>query len=168
MRDAPPPPLILASISPRRRQLLARLAIPFEVVPSGFDESGIDHGDPVHFAREAARCKCLDVARRMPDSVVIGSDTVVCFRDDDGPWRILGKPADEADARRMLSELSGRTHRVVTGVAVAHRGMIDTQSVASDVRFRHLEEGEIAEYVATGEPMDKAGAYGIQDLGVAW
>ena len=159
------PRLILASSSPRRRELLALLELPYEVVPSRYEEPVDPEGrDPAEWALHLAREKAREVADRHPGAVVIGADTVVALED-----RVYGKPADAEDARRMLRELSGRAHRVFTGVAVADgrtapatlRGF----STGTEVRFRSLQEAEIAAYVATGEPMDKAGAYAIQGHG---
>jgi septum formation protein len=167
------PDLILASASPRRRELLALLGLPFEVVPSAYEERLPDrHPDPAALAEHLATEKALDVARSRPDAVVIGADTIVALGD-----RVYGKPAGAAGAERMLWELSGKTHVVVTGVALAGgqrakgRGQrvagheIHAFSVTTEVTFRALEEAEIRAYAATGEPMDKAGAYAIQGYG---
>lgn len=161
------PRLVLASASPRRSDLLRTLGLPFDVVPSAFDEEAIETHDPETFARLAARGKCLDVARRLDtDAVTIGSDTVVCYQDAPDMWRILGKPRDADDARAMLRALSGRMHRVITAVAVSPPSREPVvRADAADVQFRELSEHRIDEYVRTGEPLDKAGAYGIQGGG---
>ena len=163
------PPLVLASISPRRRELLGSLGIPFEIIPSGVDESRLQAPTPREFAILAAKEKCLDVARRQSSgTIVVAADTIVCVPNDSQPGEtILGKPSGPEEARAMLGRLSGRTHRVITGVAVqTSRGEILTDTEETLVRFRPLSAEEIADYVATGEPLDKAGAYGAQGLGV--
>ena len=117
---------------------------------------------PTEWVKTLARGKAMEVARRHPDALVIGADTAVLVDDE-----MMGKPKDPADARRMLRRLSGRTHRVVTGVALCHlsRGYDVVEVESTDVTFGPLTDDEIARYVATGEPMDKAGAYGIQGFG---
>lgn len=160
MSDAPQ--LVLASRSPRRSELLQRLGVEFEVIAADVDESYIDHEMPADHAERLAREKAWEVAHDRPDALVIGSDTIVVLRND-----VLGKPRDEADAVRMLGRLSGRDHEVHTGVAVAHDGRIESTVERVRVHFRDLDEGEARAYVATGEPLDKAGAYGIQGYGSA-
>jgi len=185
------PPLILASISPRRHELLALLGIPFRVVASLADESRIRARTPREFAVRAACEKCLDVVERTGRScVVIGADTVVCFGPDDplnpgtpqaraglpnGVWRgeggavsgMLGKPSGPEEAAGMLSLLSGRAHTVITAVAVWKPGDAAprAESETSRVTFRSLDKKRIDDYVATVEPLDKAGAYGAQGHG---
>ena len=150
--------LILASGSPRRKELLARTGRTFRVVVSDADENAPKDMVPVDVAMHNARAKALAVASGQPASAtVIGADTIVVL---DG--RVFGKPLDERDARRMLRELSGKTHQVITGVALAHEGNCETFAEITDVCFRELSDEEITVYVATGEPLDKAGAYGIQ------
>lgn len=150
--------LILASGSPRRKELLARTGRTFRVVVSDADEIAPKDMAPVDVAMHNARAKALAVASGQPASAtVIGADTIVVL---DG--RIFGKPLDERDAHRMLRELSGKTHQVITGVALAHEGQCETFTEVTDVCFRELSDEEITAYVATGEPLDKAGAYGIQ------
>ncbi len=149
--------LVLASASPRRRELLSRLGfeVPFEV--SDYEESN-HSDDPIEAARANALGKARDVARRLPGKLVLGADTVVIL---DG--KILGKPVDDADAARMLSALSGREHEVVTALALV--GESDqVEHSCTRVQFREIAEVEIDAYVTSGEPMDKAGAYGIQGL----
>jgi len=154
------PRIVLASQSPRRRELLALVGIPHEVMPADVDESVFGDEAPGAYTERLAREKAAVIARRAPDAVIVAADTTVVI---DGA--ILGKPDHEADARRMLRLLSGRTHTVHTAVAVASRG--ETVSGVEDVSvtFRALEDEEIAAYVATREPMDKAGSYGIQGYG---
>ena len=157
------PRLILASASPRRKELLGLLGVPFEVVPSAYEERlPAIHPEVDRLAAHLAGEKARDVAARHPGRLVLGADTIVTL---DG--RVYGKPAGSTDAARMLRELSGRTHQVVTGVALL--GRRDGEPVifaeSTDVTFRDLDEREIATYVATEEPMDKAGAYAIQGIG---
>lgn len=150
--------LILASGSPRRKELLARTGRTFRVVVSDADEIAPKDMAPIDVAMHNARAKALAVASGQPAcATVIGADTIVVL---DG--RIFGKPLDERDAHRMLRELSGKTHQVITGVALAHEGNCETFAEVTDVCFRELSDEEIATYIATGEPLDKAGAYGIQ------
>lgn len=159
--------IILASASPRRRELLSGLGIgEFEVCPSHFDEGSVTERDPVERVRRIAEGKASSLAGQLPETqrlsepLVIAADTLVYL---DG--EILGKPRDEDDAFRMLTALSGREHHVATGVAVTSRGVLESGVEVTAVRFRHLSAEEIRRYIATGEPMDKAGAYGIQRLG---
>ena len=150
--------IILASASPRRREILTTLGIPFRVVVSDADETlaaGIAPAEAVETlaARKAAAVAALCGA----DETILAADTVVAI---DG--EILGKPADEADAASMLRRLSGRAHTVYTGVALRRGGELRVAHEATRVRFAALTEADIASYIATGEPMDKAGAYAIQ------
>ena len=150
--------LILASNSPRRRELLALAGYEYNVIPSDADE--ITEGiAPAELAVCNAKAKALDVFSRLDeDSVVIGADTVVCVED-----QIFGKPKDESDAFQMLKKLSDGCHSVITGCCVVSKKGIEEFSCESMVKFRHLDDEEIWKYIATGEPMDKAGAYGIQE-----
>ena len=162
------PTLILASASPRRRELLAQAGYLFEVQASSVDESRRSGEDAIRFATRLAREKAEHVAAQRPSSahptLILGADTVVVC---DG--EILGKPADAADARRMLLLLSGRTHSVVTGVAVVGRPqVVEVAAEVTQVTVRTLSLQAIADYVATGEPMDKAGAYAIQGYAARW
>lgn len=154
--------IILASASPRRRELLGLLGIPFEVVPSSYDEVMPErHPHPAELATHLASEKARDVARGRSDEWILGADTIVALGD-----RLYGKPRDQEDACRMLRELSGKTHQVVTGAClIAPGGGEYTLSASTDVTFRALLETEIAAYVESGEPMDKAGAYAIQGIG---
>ena len=154
--------LILASASPRRREILAGAGFSFEVQPSSVDEEPLAGERAEDYACRVARDKALEVAARVaPDSLVLGADTIVV-----AGGRMLGKPADAADAARMLQILSGATHQVITGVSVvrAPAEVLAQAHESTSVSFRPLEEDEIADYVASGEPLDKAGAYGIQGL----
>ena len=152
--------VILASQSPRRRELLALVGIVHEVQPADIDETPWPGEEPVPHTERLARDKARVIAARAPDALVIAADTIVVI---DGA--ILGKPADEAEARAMLRQLSGRTHEVCTAMAVAIGEQVETEVVRVTVRFRALDDDTIARYVQTGEPMDKAGAYGIQGYG---
>lgn len=152
------PKLILASASPRRQSLLAAAGIIFEVVVSHFDEIRFDHEDAVTYAVRMARSKALEVSRRQPQALVLGADTVVEL---DG--EILLKPDDAAHARQMLRALSGHTHTVITAFCVARAAVVlESAPITARVTFRTLSASEIDAYVATGEPLDKAGSYGIQ------
>ena len=152
--------LILASASPRRKELIARLGVPFEVVVSGADEELCRLLRPEELVKELSRRKAEAVHRLRPDDLVLGADTVVVL---DG--RILGKPRDRKDAREMLRALSGRSHEVCSGVTLISREKTVCESVTTTVRFAALDEEEIDAYIDSGEPADKAGAYGIQGLG---
>ena len=163
---APPPAqLILASASPRRRELLAQLAIPFTVLPANIDESVVPGEVPWAYTRRVAYAKAQHVARQCPTAVVLGADSVVVLEHS-----ILGKPRDPDDARQMLSRLSGRAHTVMTAVAVLYyaRHVVCLDVVQTLVRFRLLSPSAIEHYIATGEPMDKAGAYAIQGAAAAF
>lgn len=152
--------VILASQSPRRRQLLELVGIRHEVRPADIDES-VHQGElPERYAERLAREKARTVAANDSSALVIGADTIVVIDE-----LILGKPQDVSDAERMLAMLSGRTHTVMTAVAVCHGDRIASSVEIVDVTFVALDENQIREYTATGEPMDKAGAYGIQGYG---
>lgn len=155
--------LILASASPRRRELLSALGLSFEVRVSDADETVDADVTPREAVEIVARRKAEAVTALSPkDAIVIAADTTVEL---DG--RALGKPRDDADATRMIEGLSGRAHTVHTGVAITYRGKTVSQVETTAVFFRALGENEIAAYIATGEGRDKAGAYGIQGLGGA-
>jgi septum formation protein len=151
-------PVVLASESPRRRQLLELLGLTCEVIPPAIDETWRNGEAPAAHAERLAREK-VD-ARGRPGAVVIGADTIVVI---DGA--ILGKPRDAGEAEAMLRRLAGRDHEVFTAVAVAYGGRTASGVRRTGVRFRALDAATMAEYVATGEPLDKAGAYGIQGYG---
>jgi septum formation protein len=158
------PRLVLASASPRRAELLALLGAPFEVRAADIDETPLAREAPASLVERLARTKAAAVAAAVADgTVVIGADTVVVCDGD-----VLGKPADEADAAAMLARLAGRSHQVLTGVAVARAGSPGSEVSfveSTTVWFAPLHDADIAAYVATGEPLDKAGGYGIQGIG---
>ncbi len=156
----PTPRVILASQSPRRRELLSLIGITHEVQPANIDETPLERELPTSHSERLAREKAALIAQREPGALVIGADTVVVVGDT-----ILGKPGDDQDARDMLRRLSGRTHRVFTAVAIARDDMVDSEVEGVSVTFRDLTASQIDAYVATGEPADKAGAYGIQGYG---
>ncbi|HEX6964997.1 MAG TPA: Maf family protein [Gemmatimonadaceae bacterium] len=153
-------PIILASGSPRRTELLAMIGIPHTVMPADIDESVHRGEPPIAYAERVAREKGRVVAGGHPDALVISADTTVVIDE-----QILGKPCDARDAARMLRMLSGRTHTVFTAVAVSRHGRMESTVESVAVTFRDLSDEEIAAYIATGEPMDKAGSYGIQGYG---
>lgn len=156
--------LVLASGSPRRRMLLGAAGVSFEAAESGIDETRKAGEDSRGYAIRMAREKALSVSRKRPEALVLGADTIV---ECDG--EILLKPEDAADARRILRTLSGNTHTVITAFALARAGAIlEATPVASRVSFRRLNADEIDAYIATGEPFDKAGAYGIQGDGAGF
>ncbi len=151
-------PVVLASGSPRRRELLGQMGVTdFAVVPAQGEEIAPTGLEPAALVEYLALQKAREVFALRPDATVIGADTVVAL---DG--HVLGKPADEEDARQMLAALSGRVHRVYTGLAVLSGMQTLSHAECTEVAFRTLTQAEIDAYVATGEPMDKAGAYGIQ------
>jgi septum formation protein len=160
--------LILASASPRRKDLLAALGVPFEVVPSRADEGSaaeVSPGDATAVAVSLARMKARDVASASgphEPALVVGADTLVVL-----PDRVLGKPSSREEARAMLRALAGREHRVVTGVAAVDPASGKTAEGSEETRvfFRELDEATIEAYLATGEPSDKAGAYAVQGVG---
>ncbi len=154
------PRVVLGSASPRRRELLTLIGIPHEVLPADIDETEHEAEAPAAYVERLAREKAAAVARLAPDALVIGADTTVVI---DGA--ILGKPADDADAARMLKRLSGRSHTVYTAIAVQRSGRVESEIEVVSVSVRPLSDEEITAYIATREPMDKAGAYGIQGFG---
>lgn len=156
-----PPRLVLASQSPRRRELLEQLGLAFEVRPAHADETVLPGEAPDDYVLRTAR----DKARAVPGDVVLAADTAVVLRGE-----VLGKPRDAADAHRMLASLSGTDHEVLTGVCVRRTSIrIEASAVVSStVRFARLSPAQIAWYVGTGEPLDKAGAYAIQGAGGAF
>jgi septum formation protein len=161
--------LILASASPRRRELLKQAGFTFEVRPAQVNEDRYPDVDPIAYVVRLARHKAKSVLAEISSdapvqsAVVLGADTTVTL---DG--HILAKPEDAADAARMLRMLSGRTHRVITGVAVASATGTEVATEITGVQFLTLTDEEIDAYIATGEPMDKAGAYGIQGYAAKW
>ncbi|NLA35586.1 MAG: septum formation inhibitor Maf [Actinobacteria bacterium] len=160
-------PLILASGSPRRRELLAEAGYRFSVHPADIDETPLPYEKPEDYVERLAAHKAAAVAAELGDgardAVVVGADTIVVLGKE-----LLGKPVDAADAASMLRRLSGRVHHVLTGVAVCSRELTTAISVESAVWFRELDDDEIDAYVAGGEPLDKAGSYAIQGGGAAF
>lgn len=151
--------IILASASPRRKELMKTLGLDFEIIVSDAEESWPDHPKPEDLAMTHAREKTVDIAGNSENKIIIGADTIVVLDDER-----LGKPADKDDAFRMLSSLQGKSHRVITGLCI-----IDTETgkhienfSSSKINMRPVSKEEIMEYINTGEPMDKAGAYAIQ------
>ena len=156
-------PIILASASPRRQEICTLLGLTFTVIPAQ-NETEVDPTLPVEQAIvQVARGKAEEVAAIHPDTFVLGADTTVIV---DG--EVLGKPHDAKEAKAMLRHLSGRTHQVVTGVWLSKNGGGDGFADVADVVFGEMTEAEIEEYVNSGEPMDKAGAYGIQGCGMRY
>jgi septum formation protein len=160
-----PLPLVLASASPRRQEILRLAGTDFEVATSDAEDGLEASGRPEDIAGAGARAKATEVARRLPGRLVLGADTVVAVG-----RHVLGKPADAADATRMLQQLSGRTHQVHTAYAFVRGGsgeVLAEGCETSAVTFHELDAATIAAYVASGDPLDKAGAYGIQSGGGA-
>jgi septum formation protein len=155
--------LVLASASPRRQELLRNAGIAFEVQPAHIAEDPLPGEAAKDCAERLAREKALAVARQRPHDIVLGADTVVVV---DG--QLLGKPSDAADAARMLRMLSGREHQVITGICLVVSGKPLVASETTLVTVNEIADQEIAEYVASGEPMDKAGAYAIQGIASRW
>jgi len=153
-------PIVLASGSPRRKQLLEMLRIPFRVIPPDVDEHVLPGEEPGHYVSRLSRAKAEAVVARAPGEVILAADTTVVL---DGA--IFEKPTSPANAVEMLSRLQGRTHEVMTAVAVARDGELAQALDVSRVTFRSVDRATLEAYVATGEPMDKAGAYAIQGLG---
>jgi septum formation protein len=152
--------VVLASASPRRRQLLDLIGIAHEVRPADIDESMRPREAPRRHAERLSREKATAIAKRDPDLITIAADTIVVIN-----RKVLGKPRDADDAARMLALLSGREHVVTTAVAVSRGKKLRSAVEEVRVKFRRLRDDEIEAYIATGEPMDKAGAYGIQGYG---
>lgn len=154
------PSIILASNSPRRKNLLELIDLPFKVITSSVHEDFNIDLKPIEFAKHYANLKALDVADSNPDSLVIGADTIVVLDDE-----IIGKPVDEKDSKAMLKKLSGRTHTVITGVSLVwrERNIEDTFHEKTKVTFQKLSDEQIQYYVDNYHPLDKAGSYGIQD-----
>ena len=154
--------IILASISPRRKKLLDEINLTYKIDPSEYEEVNDIKRSPQDLVLRHSFAKVLDVSRRYKQGdIIIGADTIVLLDNE-----ILGKPTSEEDAFRMLKKLSGRTHSVITGIAVKEvEGATLLESVKSEVHFRPIDDNEIREYIVTGEPMDKAGAYAVQGIG---
>ncbi|MBI3988602.1 MAG: septum formation protein Maf [candidate division NC10 bacterium] len=158
----PAPLIILASASPRRAELLQKIGLPFQVIPSGHGEEGEFPVDPELRALSLARVKARDVARRFKEGLVIGADTLVAVED-----LVLGKPRDREEAGRFLRSLRGKLHRVMTGVAVVEAGSLKEEAAVEVtwVKMRAFSDEEVEAYLQTGEPFDKAGGYAIQGRG---
>ncbi len=156
-------PLILASASPRRSQLLRSAGLSFIVAAAHVAERPLPDEQPLSYAQRLARDKALAVYATYPDNAVLGADTVVVVDE-----HLLEKPRDAEDAARMLRLLSGRSHHVITGVCLLAPGFEQIEAEVTEVRFSALSESEIADYIETGEPMDKAGAYAIQGMASRW
>ena len=154
------PPLILASTSPRRRDLLTEAGYTFRIEPALVEEEHAEDADPVALTRLNALLKAREVARRFPEDVVLGADTLVAIG-----GMVLGKPADMTEAMSMLSRLTGRTHEVITAVALIHGPREHTFEVVTQVTFRALDEAGIAHYLTLINPLDKAGSYAAQEHG---
>jgi septum formation protein len=155
--------LIVASASPRRSELLSNARIPFTVEPANVAEQPFPNEQPLQYAQRLARDKAFAIFARHSDNVVLGADTIVVVDE-----HLLEKPQDATDAARMLRLLSGRTHQVITGVCLIAPGYEQTEAEITQVRFSEVSEREIASYIQTGEPMDKAGAYAIQGMASRW
>ena len=151
--------MILASKSPRRQEILSRLLPSFTVIPSSANEDCSDP-DPRNYVRELAIRKARDISSSHPEDTVLAADTIVAMG-----GRILGKPKTREEAFSYLRDLSGEVHEVYTGVALVHKGELRSFVECTEVLFRHLTDELIHEYIRSGEPMDKAGAYGIQGIG---
>ena len=152
--------IILASASPRRKELLKKIVRDFRVITGGVDEASIKAASPLLFARKAAILKAKAVAAKHNNSIVIGADTIVLLGK-----KILGKPKNKKEAIAMLTSLAGRTHRVITGIAVIFPGLKVVSDVAvTKIKTKKVSAEEILDYVNTGRPLDKAGAYGIQEI----
>jgi septum formation protein len=164
--------LVLASASPRRQELLRNAAIAFTVQPANIDETPLAGESPRNYAERLAREKALTIAKTCPQDLVLGADTIVVVDET-----ILGKPRDADDAARMLRLLSGRTHEVITAVCIAKpvrselrtdNRQLTTESESTRVTMTEISDDEIRSYIATGEPLDKAGAYAIQGIASRW
>ena len=162
MSVRPPPPILLASTSPQRRAILAQLGIPFEVVSPQYEEHDPPDADATELVREHARGKAASVAADAGERLVLGVDTTVVLG-----GRIYGKPADVGDAERMLEELSGRTHAVISGLCLIAPGWEVVETAVTLVTFRALTPRDLGLYVASGEWEGRAGGYAIQGLGAA-
>jgi septum formation protein len=158
-----PDMLILASASPRRRELLAQIALPHTVEPAQIDESRRDGEPAVDYVRRLALEKASAIALRRPDAAILAADTTVVLDGD-----VLNKPSDVHEAEAMLRALAGRTHQVHTGIAVLHAGAARTHVESTAVTFTSIPGDELAAYLATGDSLDKAGAYGIQGYAARW
>ncbi|RKY55751.1 MAG: septum formation inhibitor Maf [Candidatus Neomarinimicrobiota bacterium] len=154
-------PVILASASPRRKELLEKLGLTFKTVPAHIDESMYPNEKPLDHVRRLAEEKGRAIAEKYPEQIVISADTIVVYH-----GKILGKPDNKADAFKMLRLLSGNTHEVMTAFSIlcSSKKILVSEDELTEVRFRDLSDDEILEYIEGGSPLDKAGAYGIQDV----
>ena len=152
--------IILASKSPRRKEILEKAGINFIALASDKEENNLYIEDTKKVAIANADVKASDIAESYPDDIVVGADTIVVLENE-----LFGKPKDPKDAKMMLERLSGKTHQVITGVAIIYQGQKILFSETSDVTFREIAEQEILDYIESKEPMDKAGAYAIQGIG---
>jgi len=155
--------IVLASASPRRKELMGLITTDFVIETADVDEAAVTAPDPAALVRALAHAKCMAVAQNRPGDLVIGCDTVV-----DCGGEVFGKPADAADARRMLQALSGRTHAVHTGVCMAKGDKVVTFSDTCRVTFFPIDARDLEAYITTAEPYDKAGAYAIQGHAAVW
>lgn len=156
------PDLILASKSPRRKNLLEKTGLRVNIIPSNIDESDFKLTPPKSYVKTLSCAKARNISAQNPDNWVLGADTIVVIN-----GTVLGKPKDQNQARRMLEMLSGQKHQVFTGFTLSHLAKAErfTNVIVTDVYFKHLNADEIDWYLATGEPFDKAGAYAIQGIG---
>lgn len=156
------PKIILASGSPRRKELLSTLEIPFEVITSGVSEEVNPTLDPVEMVKVLAKMKATAIAKKVQEGLVIGSDTTIAFEGS-----TLGKPASQENAKRMLEMLRNKKHQVISGIAIIDSSnmQIEAGTVTTSIRMRNYSDQEVNDYIATGEPMDKAGSYAIQGKG---
>ncbi len=152
--------IILASTSPRRQELFAQLNMPFECVASSYEEDMTKDLPPEELVQELALGKAEDVAVKYPDAIVVGGDTVVVFG-----GKVQGKPRDAANAQTILRSYSGQCVAIITGIAVVSSKSTATKAITSNVCLKQLSDEEIDDYIATGEPMDKAGAFAVQGIG---
>lgn len=152
--------IILASKSPRKRAILEQVGLPFIIDASDCDEENIKFKTPREMVRKLSLEKAKIIAKRHPNEIILAADTTVIFKN-----QIIGKPKSKKDAFRILKLLSGKTHEVITGFTIVGKQKIKTYHVTSRVKFKKLSDKEINAYIATGEPMDKAGGYGIQEKG---
>lgn len=161
MIKQPDIPVILASASPRRKALLEQLGLTFEIIPAHINETMFPEETSLEHVRRLSEEKGKAVAENHRENIIISSDTIVVYQGE-----ILGKPKDKEDAYRMLRRLSGQTHEVITAFSIycADKGLCATKHEVTEVHFRELTDEDIYAYIAGGSPMDKAGAYGIQDV----
>jgi septum formation protein len=159
-----PTQIILASASPRRHQLLAEIVPEFTICPADLDEDALTTADPFETAKLLAIAKAKSVLAKNPSAIVIGSDTVVAYQENEA-WIQLTKPTDETDALRILKLLQGRKHTVITGIAIISETLLEADFESAEVHFKATDDDLLREYILTGEPMDKAGAYGAQGMG---